>query len=188
MVTLSIVSIHGKLSYGGENMVKHSQLFIDSLIHPKKLAAYRLLTIGKTIQYVFLLIAVLSIFSFIQFLTGVSESIYNIEGLTEYVEDIQWLLYPFAFILQTVMTTILLFVKISIYAFVGVMLLKIMNRRGEYRHMWRTAAFAITWSTLLTILFSIIHLSNSLSTLIEAIITIFILTLSSTKYPKIPKK
>lgn len=187
-VTLKNVSIHGKLSYGGEIMVKHSQLFIDSLIHPKKLAAYRLLTIGKTIQYVFLLIAVISIFSFSQFLSGVSESIYNIEGLTEYVEDIQWLLYPFAFILQTIMTTILLFVKISIYAFIGVVLLKLMSRRGEYRHMWRTAALAITWGTLLTILFSIIQLSNSLSTLIEAIITIFILALSSIKYPKIPKK
>lgn len=169
-------------------MVKHSKLFIDSLIHPKKLAAYRLLTIGKTIQYVFLLVTILAIFSFVQFLLGVSESSYNIQGLTEYVEGIQWLLYPFAFILLFLTSTILLFVRISIYAFVGVVILKLAKRRGEYRHMWRTASLAVTWSTLLSILFSVIHLSSALSTLIGMIVTILILIAASGKYPKLPKK
>ncbi|KGR74577.1 DUF1189 family protein [Ureibacillus sinduriensis] len=169
-------------------MVKHSQIFIDSLIHPKKLAAYRLLTIGKTIQYVFILIAIVTVYSFYQFLTGVTETSYNIQGLTEYVEDIQWLLYPFAFVLLTLTSTIVLFIRISIYAFVGIIVLKIMNRRGEYRHLWRTAALAITWSTLLTVLFSLIRLSSIVSTIIEIIITMVILILASTKYPKIAKK
>ncbi|HWK23914.1 MAG TPA: DUF1189 family protein [Ureibacillus sp.] len=169
-------------------MVKHSKIFIDSLIHPKKLAAYRLLTIGKTIQYVFLLIAVITIYSFIQFLTGVSTSSYNIQGLTDYVEDIQWLLYPFAFLLLTLTTTILLFIKISIYAFIGVVLIKVLQRRGEYRHMWRTAALAITWSTLLTVLFSILNISSSVSTLIGILITTILLIIASTKYPKISRK
>ena len=146
-------------------MVKHSQLFIDSLIHPKKLAAYRLLTIGKTIQYVFLLITVVAIYSFVQFLSGVSETSFNTQGLTEYVEDIQWLLYPFAFVSSILTSTIVIFIKISIYAFAGVILLKIMHRRGEYRHMWRTAALAITWSTLLTVLFSIGGLSSLITTI-----------------------
>jgi Protein of unknown function (DUF1189) len=169
-------------------MVKHSQLFIDSLIHPKKLAAYRLLSIGKIIQYVFLLIAVITIFSFIQFVTGVSENTLDIVGLTEYVEDIQWLLYPFAFLLLTLTSTFLIFIRISFYALVGIILLKLMKRRGEYRHMWRTAALAITWSTLLTILFSIVNVSGTFSTIIGIFITITILTIASTKYPKIPKK
>ena len=169
-------------------MVKHSQIFIDSLIHPKKLAAYRLLTIGKTIQYVFLLIIILTIYSFVQFITGVSETSYNIQGLTEYLKDIQWLLYPFAFILLTLTSTILIFIRISIYAFVGVALLKIMQRRGEYRHMWRTAALAITWATLLTVLFSILNISSIFSSLLGILITIIILILATTKYPKIPRK
>ena len=169
-------------------MIKHSQIFIDSLIHPKKLAAYRLLTIGKTIQYVFLLIAVVTIYSFVQFLTGVSETSYNIQGLTEYLKDIQWLLYPFAFVLLTLTSTILIFIRISIYALVGAFLLKIMHRRGEYRHMWRTAALAITWSTLITVLFSILKISSIVSSLLGIIITIIILILASKKYPKIPRK
>lgn len=169
-------------------MVKHSQLFIDSLIHPKKLAAYRLLSIGKTIQYVFILVAIITIFSFIQFITDVSETSYNIQGLTEYINDIQWLLYPFAFILLTLTTTILLYVRISIFAFVGVVLLKIMQRRGEYRHMWRTAALAITWATLLSIPFTLLNFSSIFSTLIGIVITITLLILATTKYPKVPKK
>ena len=169
-------------------MVKHSQIFIDSLIHPKKLAAYRLLTIGKTIQYVFLLIAVVTIYSFVQFLTGVSETSYNIQGLTEYVKDIQWLLYPFAFVLLTLTSTILIYIRISIYAFVGLVLLKMMNRRGEYRHMWRTAALAITWPTLLTVLFSILKMASIVSSILGILITIIILILATTKYPKLPKK
>lgn len=169
-------------------MVKHSQIFIDSLVHPKKLAAYRLLTIGKTIQYVFLLIAVVTVYSFYQFLTGVTETSYNIQGLTEYVEDIQWLLYPFAFVLLTLTSTIVIFIRISIYAFVGVIVLKIMHRRGEYRHLWRTAALAVTWSTLLTVLFSILRISSIISTIIGIIITTVILIVAATKYPKIPKK
>ncbi|MFC7684685.1 DUF1189 family protein [Ureibacillus sp. GCM10028918] len=169
-------------------MVKHSQLIMDSLVHPKKLAAYRLLTIGKTIQYVFILIAVETIYSFFQFLTGVTETSYNFTGLTEYVKDIQWLLYPFAFALLTLTTTILVFIRVSIYAFVGVILLKIMHRRGEYRHMWRTAALAITWSTLITVLFSILNISSIVSSVLGIIITMILLILASTKYPKIPKK
>lgn len=169
-------------------MVKHSQLFIDSLLHPKKLAAYRLLSIGKTIQYVFLLIALVTIFSFIQFLTGVSTISYSIEGLTEYIEDIQWLLYPFAILFLILTTTVLLFGRISIYAFVGVVILKLTNRRGEYRHMWRTAALANTWSTLLSIIFTTLQFTGTIPTLIGIVITIILLFIASTKYPKIPKK
>ncbi|MCP1145278.1 DUF1189 family protein [Lysinibacillus endophyticus] len=169
-------------------MVKHSQLFIDSLLHPKKLAAYRLLSIGKTIQYVFLLIALVTIFSFIQFLTGVSTISYSIEGLTEYIEDIQWLLYPFAILFLILTTTVLLFGRISIYAFVGVVILKLTNRRGEYRHMWRTAALANTWSTLLSIIFTTLQFTGTIPTLIGIVITVILLFIASTKYPKIPKK
>lgn len=169
-------------------MVKHTQLFIDSLIHPKKLAAYRILSIGKVIQYVFILITFVTIFSFIQFLMGVSKNSYNLEGLTEYMQSIQWLLYPFSLILIVLMTTILVFIRISIYAVIGLLFIKVSKRRGEYRHLWRTASFAITWSILLTILFSIIPISNTLATLIGIIITLFILLIATSNYPKLQKK
>ena len=168
--------------------MKHSQLFIDSLIHPKKLAAYRILSIGKVIQYVFILITLATAFSFGQFTTGVNEDLFNIEGLTDYLADIQWLLYPFAFIFLFVMTSLLIFAQISLYALAGLFLLKGLQRRGEYRQIWRTTAFAITWTTLLSVVFEIFQLSSNSVTLIGTFITMGILLIALTKYPKLQKK
>lgn len=167
--------------------MKHSQLLIDSLVHPKKLAAYRLLSIGKVIQYVFILITVVTIFSFVQFTTGVTTDTFNMSGLTSYIEDIQWLLYPFAFIFLFIVTTVLVFFRISIYALVGLLLLQLMKRRGEYRHIWRTCAFAITWSTLLSILFTFIAMSSTVETILSMIITFLVMIPAITKYPKLAK-
>nr|WP_106779929.1 DUF1189 family protein [Lysinibacillus timonensis] len=169
-------------------MVKHSQLFIDSLIHPKKLAAYRMLSIGKVIQYVFLLVSLVTIFSFAQFITGLSDDAFNLEGLTKYVSDIRWLLYPFALIILILTTTMLIFIQISIYALVGVGILSLRKRRGEYRHIWRSSALAITWSTLVSILFSFLPLHNLIGTLLGIVITIILLCVATTKYPKMPVK
>lgn len=166
-------------------MVSHFQLFIDSLLQPKKLAAYRVLTIGKVIQYVFLLITVVTIFSFIQFVLGISDTAIQLEGLQQYIQNIQWLLYPFALFLLFFTSTVLLFVRISIYAAIGTLILKVLKRRGEYRHMWRTSAFAITWSTLLSILFSFLSVSGWMATTINFFITIFLLIIATLKYPKI---
>lgn len=168
--------------------MKHSQLFIDSLINPKKLAAYRILSIGKVIQYVFILITLFTVFSFGQFTTGVNEGLFNIDGLTEYMADIQWLLYPFAFIFLFVINSLLIFAQISLYALVGLFFIKAMQRRGEYRQIWRTSAFAITWATLLSIIFEIFQLSSNWVTLIGIFITMGILIIALTKYPKLQKK
>lgn len=167
--------------------MKHSQLFIDSLLHPKKLAAYRMLPIGKVIQYVFLLVTIVTVFSFGQFTTGVSIDTFDMSGLTEYIEDIKWLLYPFAFLLLLIVTTMLIFLRISMYALAGLLFLQIMKRRGEYRHLWRTCAFSITWSTLLSIIFAFTSISSTTVTIISMIITLIILIFALQKYPKLVK-
>lgn len=169
-------------------MVKHWNLFIDSLMHPKKLAAYRILSIGKIIQYVFLLITILTIFSFLNFVTGISDDRYNLEGITSFVKDIQFLLYPFAFLLQYIMNTIMLFIFISLLAYFGLFVLNISNRRGEYRQIWRTASLAITWAIILTILCSYISIPKVLEWIIVSIIPIVYMIIASLKYPKKPKK
>ena len=168
--------------------MKHSQLFIDSLIHPKKLAAYRILSIGKVIQYVFILITLVTAFSFGQFVTGMNEDLFNIDGLTEYMADIQWLLYPFAFIFLFVMTSLLIFARISLYALAALFVIKGMQRRGEYRQIWRTSAFAITWATLLSIVFEMLQVSGNWVTLVGIFITMGIIIIALTKYPKLQKK
>ena len=168
--------------------MRHSQLFTDSLFNPKKLAAYRIMPIGKIIQYVFLLITVVTVFSFGQFITGFSEDFFNIEGVADYLADIQWLLYPFAFVFLFIMTSLLIFARISLYALAGYVLAGAMKRRGEYRHIWRTAAFAITWATLLAIAFSFFHFSDLWTAMIGIFITMSFIITALIKYPKQPKK
>ncbi|MBK3493277.1 DUF1189 family protein [Viridibacillus sp. YIM B01967] len=169
--------------------MKHYQLLVDSILHPKKLAAYRLLPIGKVIQYVFLLITFITVISFSKFLTGMGsggESM-QLEGLSEYLDDIKWLLYPFAFVFLFIITSFLTFLRISIYGFVGVILLKMMGHRGEYRHIWRTTALAITLATILSNSLSFTSLNGSIVTVISIAITIAYIAVAVTKYPKIKK-
>lgn len=167
--------------------MKHSQLFIDSLIKPQKLAAYRLLPIGKVIQYVFILITVVTLFSFGQFVAGISPETLNMEGLTEYIDDLKWLLYPFAFILLFVVTTLLIFLRISLYGLAAFLFLFLLKRRGEYRHLWRTCAFAVTWSVILSIVLSLFPISGTIVTVISMIVTLSIIAIAMTKYPKLVK-
>lgn len=166
--------------------MKHSQLFIDSLIHPKKLAAYRLLPIGKVIQYTFLLISLVTVFSFGRFTAGVSIDTFEIIGLTEYIEEIKWLLYPATFIMLFVFTTMLIFAQIALYALAGLFILKVMKRRGEYRHIWRTTTFAITWATLLSVLSTYLPISDTIISIFSLLLTITLLIVAFTKYPKQP--
>ncbi|MET0786063.1 MAG: 4-hydroxy-3-methylbut-2-en-1-yl diphosphate synthase, partial [Paenisporosarcina sp.] len=111
------------------------QLFIASLLEPKKMAAFRIISIGKVIQYVFIFIILITIFSFFQFAFGIQNQSSSYAGLIEYIDGMEWILYPFAFIIQFVMSTLFVFSRISIMAIVGFYLLKMMKRRGDYRHV-----------------------------------------------------
>ncbi|MEG0258965.1 MAG: DUF1189 family protein [Lysinibacillus sp.] len=169
-----------------QKKLTHMQLLVDSLLHPTKLAAYRLLSIGKVIQYTFLLVAIVTAFSFGRFTTGMSVDTIDFSGLTEYIEEIKWLLYPFTLLMLFIFTTMLIFAQIALYALAGLFFLKVMKRRGEYRHIWRTATFAITWSTLLSIVYTYLPFDDTITSIVSLFITLCILIIAFTKYPKQP--
>ena len=163
----------------------HFQLFIDSLTKPKKLANYRILSVGKVLQYTFLLIAFLTMFSFGQFMGNVTTNFEQNSDFSRYIEEQKWIIYPFGFALLFIVMTSLQFLKISLYALAGWLLLKPMKRRGEYRHVWRTAAFAITWATVLTLLFSMLQLPDTVATLIGMLLTATFTIIAIHHYPKL---
>ena len=66
------------------------QLFKASLHSPKKIATFRLIPIGKVMQYIFIYIFLLTTIAFVQFINGISIQQSNMEGLLEYFQDIQW--------------------------------------------------------------------------------------------------
>lgn len=163
--------------------ISHIQLFIDSLTNPKKLGAYRILSIGKVMQYAFLMIALLTAFSFGQFINTGADEIFGYAEIEQYIESIQWLVYPIAVIFLFVMNTLIYFVKVSLYALAGLFFIKPMKRRGEYRQVWRTAVFACTWSTLLTMLGNLLPFSPTFMTLVSIFVTMLFIIVALTKYP-----
>ncbi|MFF2754303.1 DUF1189 family protein [Psychrobacillus sp. NPDC058041] len=159
------------------------QLFKASLHSPKKIAAFRLVPIGKTMQYVFTYVLIITIISFVQFINGLSIQQANMEDIIEYFKDIKWLIYPSAFVLLFVLNTLFIFIRISIFAYIGVILLSILKHKGEYRHMWRSALFASTLPMLISIVFSIIHWTNGYIELAIYMITLVYLFLTCKYYP-----
>lgn len=154
-------------------------------MEPKKQAAVRILSIGKMMRFVFLFILLLTIAAFIEFVIGLNSVSGDLEGLLVYIEEIEWLLYPLAFILLFVSTTLYHFIKISLFAWVGMAILNARKRRGEYRHLWRTAALGVTFPTILSFTAGFFTESEWVPLLIS-LLTLVYLYLAIKYYPKKP--
>lgn len=161
------------------------QLLKASLMEPKKQAAVRILSIGKMMRFVFLFILLLTIVAFIEFVTGLNSVSGDLEGLLVYIEEIEWLLYPLAFILLFVSTTLYHFIKISLFAWIGMAILNARKRRGEYRHLWRTAALSVTFPTILSFAIGLIT-ENEWLPLLISLLTLVYLYMAIKYYPKMP--
>ena len=147
------------------------------------MAAFRLIPIGKVMQYIFCYIFIMSIISFIYFINGISDQQESMEGLLEYFSQIQWLLYPFSFLFLFVLNTLFIFVRISIFAYIGSIILLIRKKKGEFRHIWRTALFASTIPMLLSIIFAILQVSNNYIQLVIYMLSLVIIVLATKYYP-----
>ncbi|PIC66964.1 4-hydroxy-3-methylbut-2-en-1-yl diphosphate synthase [Sporosarcina sp. P21c] len=167
--------------------MKFHQLFKASLHEPKKLAAFRMLSIGKVIQYIFVFIFLYTCVSFFQFVIGDHTLFQSSPELAEIGETIGFLIYPIAFVLQLVIITSYLFIRISIFAIIGVLLLKLLRRRGEFRFMWRTAAIAATLPILLTMVFEFVPAMQSSSLWIASLVHLLYVWRAAVYYPKQPR-
>ncbi|MDF2066320.1 DUF1189 family protein [Bacillus sp. Cr_A10] len=159
------------------------QLFKASLHSPKKIAAFRLIPIGKVMQYIFIYILIITSISFVQFINGISVQQANMEGLLEYFQEIQWLLYPFSFIFLFVLNTLLIFVRISIFAYLGVIILSLLKRKGEYRHLWRSTLFASTIPMLISVVVAFFNISTGYIQFFIYFVTLVYLFLACKYYP-----
>lgn len=165
--------------------MKFHQLFKASIHEPKKLAAFRLLKIGKVFRYVFLFILLFTVISFIRYIAGDAVLFEASPELLEQGKLIGGLIYPIAFILQLVIITFYIFLRISVFAYVGVVLLRLMKRRGEYRFMWNTAAIAMTVPILATIALDFFPIMSDYSMMITSLIHVGYVAAAVKYYPKL---
>lgn len=167
--------------------MKFYQLFLAAFHEPKKLAAFRLLPIGRVIRYAFLFILLMTLISFTRFSLGDAELFEASPELTEYSETIGGLIYPMAFIFQFVIATFYVFVRISVFAAIGIWIGKMMKRRVEYRFLWRTSAIAITVPLLLTILLDLFQFLETSGIVFSSLLHIGYLIFALKYYPKSAK-
>ena len=167
--------------------MKIHQLLKASLYEPKKLAAFRILPIGKVFQYIFVFVILSTILSFIRFLLGDIELFGASDELIEYAEEVGGLLYPMAFALQLVISTFYLFIRVSFFGLIGYGLLKLFKRKVEYRHMWRTAAISISVPVLISLVFDFSGVPNKFNFPISSGVHVLYLMKAATYYPKMPK-
>lgn len=167
--------------------MKFHHIILAAFHEPKKLAAFRLLPIGRVIRHAFLFILLMALLSFIRFSFGDAELFEASPELTEYSKTIGGLIYPMAFIFQFVISTFYVFVRISIFAAIGLWIGKLMKRRVEYRLIWRTTAIAITVPLLLTIFLDFFHFRETFSIIISSLLHIGYLIFALKYYPKTAK-
>ncbi|MCM3637401.1 DUF1189 domain-containing protein [Sporosarcina luteola] len=167
--------------------MKFNQLFLAAFHEPKKLAAFRLLPIGRVIRYAFLFILLMTLISFTRFSLGDADLFEATPELTEYSQTIGVLIYPMAFVSQFVIATFYVFVRISIFAAIGIWIGKAMGRRVEYRFIWRTTAIAITAPLLVTIFLDFFQFHETFSILFSSLIHIGYLSIALKYYPKAVK-
>lgn len=167
--------------------MKYHQIFKSSLYEFKKLAAFRLLPIGKVFSYVFIFIFLFTAISFARFIFGDDVLFDASPDLQEHSKTIGSLIFPIAFILQLVISTFYIFIRVSVFAYVGSLIMKIMKRRGQYLHIWRTSAIALTLPILITIVLDFFPNMKSSGLIISSMIHLAYIVLAIKYYPKAPQ-
>ena len=100
-------------------------------------------------KYIFIFVFFTAILSFVNFSISARDILADTEIPAEELKGIGPLLYPAAFVLQFLISTFYFYIKASIAALAGMGMVRIRGRRGEYRHLWRTSAVALTVPTLI---------------------------------------
>lgn len=164
------------------------QLFFASFNSPKKMAAFRLLPIGKIFKYLFLFVALFTAISYGRFLFTDLDFFEATDDVIEHGENLGVLKYPLALLIQFTVSVFYIFIRVSLIAFVGLGLIKLMKRRGDYRQIWQSTAVAMTVPLLLTLIFDFIPLIKASSIYVTTAIHLLYLLTIVNYYPKQPIK
>ena len=169
--------------------MKFHQLFKAAFHEPKKLAAFRMLPLGKVVRYIFVFVLLTALLSFIKFALTADTVISGTDMPVEELKGIGPLLYPGAFVLQFLIATVYFYVKASIAALAGLGFLKVRKKRGEYRHLWRTSAISLTVPTLILLLDDLLPSGIPYASALSAAAALIYIWLAVGYYPNAaPKK
>ncbi|GIN89624.1 hypothetical protein J6TS1_22210 [Siminovitchia terrae] len=159
-------------------------IFFKSLYSPKEIAKYRFLTIGKSIQLVFILALFLSLGGFYDM---IFKDFMNGYGVTGSDAGSKTLMTIIVAVIAYIFNAGLLFLVITILASIGEPIAKRLERKLPYRQSWRLTACS---ATLPVVIFSLLHLFKFEETyffLLALIIVVGVMLAAIRAIPK-PKK
>jgi hypothetical protein len=136
------------------------------------------------VKYIFVFIFLTAVLSFINFSLSSGEILEDTGIPAEELKGIGPLLYPAAFVLQFLISTFYFYVKASLAALAGMAIIRIRGRRGEYRHLWRTSAIALTVPTLLLLADDLLGGSIPFATSLSWAAAFVYIWLAAGYYPK----
>lgn len=156
------------------------KIFLNSLQIPRKRAVFALnrIRMDYTVVYMFLLIAIVSFPSLIEQIKENSTSTFHVHT---------FFLLIFFFMFYYLVIVIGIFILISIYAYIGILIAKFTKRRLHFSIIWKIIAFSMT---LPFIIYVILSLFISLPDLLLGLFLIYIgiiLLMVITIYPVIEK-
>lgn len=161
-------------------------IFYKSLYSPKEIAKYRFLTIGKTIQYVFILALLLS-------LSGFYDALFHSHGMDGSLGEApadsgSRGVWTFLILVMTyIFISGLLFLFISILAAIGEPVARRLERKLPYRQSWRLTASSITLPVALFTLLDLLNIEHPVFFFLAIVIAIGMILASVISIPK-PKK
>ncbi|MCJ7843420.1 DUF1189 domain-containing protein [Lederbergia sp. NSJ-179] len=159
-------------------------LFYQSFYSFKDIAKFRFLSIGKTIQYVFLLV----LFYFLPAMMKLLFIERDFSHLTPHFDRGSLvIIIPLYLIFTFILYTGILFIKISFLAGVAGILAKGLKRSLPYRNGWRLTAFCITLPTVLFGLLPLFGITIAFGTLYDLAISAIYIFATILKLPR-PKK
>lgn len=129
-------------------------VFLESIKLPKKKALFKLNRVGMDIVviYLFILLLLVSIPSFIQQVTGTNGFIHDLNIFFQII---------YFFIFYYLPMNLIVFSFLSLVAYIGLGITKIMNRKLRFSILWKMSAFSITLPFIIyTIVAMFIPISN----------------------------
>lgn len=153
------------------------QAFIHSLKLPKKHSVFQLNRVGMDIVvfYLFILIGIVSLPTLIEFL-------FDNNGLTAHMNIVFKLIYFFIF--SYLPLTIIVFLLLSLIAYIGLGMTRFLKRKLHYSILWKMSAFISTIPFLLYTFISLFHQLDDRWLFILIPYTLFFLVKIITIYPK----
>jgi len=158
-------------------------IFYKSLYSPKEIAKYRFLTIGKTIQHVFILAFLLSLGGFYDTLFLNQGITYNL-GETTADSSTMGIVKVLMMIMIYIFISGLLFLTISILSVLGEPVARRLQRKLPYRQSWRLTACSITFPVVLFGLLDLLNVRQAFFILLPFVIAVGIIIASIKAIPK----